>query len=127
MDPEYLEALQEFYKRHFINLDPVPAELAKSWSETEADRTPALSALGPDEFNLTGTLASFTAVNEVQKIKAKTLVVNGVNEGCDHEESIRIFKQINDCVHVRFDRSAHFAHFEERLNFIELMAKFLRA
>ncbi|KUL82545.1 hypothetical protein ZTR_09168 [Talaromyces verruculosus] len=124
-DPKYLDALKEFYRRHFINVDPVPAQLAKSWEEIEADRTASWSALGPDEFDMTGSLAAFTAVDDVQNITAKTLVVTGVNEGCDHEESIRIFKQIPDSTHVRFENSTHFAHFEEQSEFMDVVAKFL--
>lgn len=43
-DAEYSEAIQEFYKRHFIKLDPIPKELARSWEVLEADPTAALSA-----------------------------------------------------------------------------------
>lgn len=76
---------------------------------------------------MTDSLAAFTAIDDVHNITAKTLVLNGVDEGCDHEESIRIFKQIPDCTHVRFENSTHFAHFEERSAFMELMAEFLGA
>lgn len=81
--------------------------------------------LGPDEFEMTGSLANFTAVNDIQKITAKTLVVTGVNEGSDHEESIRIFKQINDCRHVQFEGSTHFPHLEQRREFMDLIGEFL--
>lgn len=73
--------------------------------------------LGLDEFMLDGSLAEFSAVNDVQKIGARVLLVNGVNEGSDHEESIRIFKLISDCTHVVFEGSTHFAHFEERAKY----------
>ncbi|CAH0003390.1 unnamed protein product [Clonostachys byssicola] len=141
-EPKYQEALMVFYKRHFINLDDVPVELKRSWKEIEEDPTASLSAtekqavltimslsfdgrLGPDEFEMTGSLANFTAVNDIQKITAKTLVVTGVNEGSDHEESIRIFKQIDGCMHVKFEGSTHFPHFEQRRKFMDLIGEFL--
>lgn len=81
--------------------------------------------LGPDEFEMTGSLANFTAVDDIQKITAKTLVVTGVGEGSDHEESIKVFKQIEGCTHVQFQGSIHFPHFEQRREFIELVGEFL--
>lgn len=76
---------------------------------------------------LDGSLAEFSAVNDVQKIGARVLLVNGVNEGSDHEESIRIFKLISDCTHVVFEGSTHFAHFEERAKFMGLVKGFLES
>ena len=74
---------------------------------------------------MTGSMAAFTAVDDVEKIRARTLVVTGVDEGSDHEASIRVFKQIPDCTHVVFEQSTHFAHFEERPLFMQEVANFL--
>lgn len=38
-DSGYLQAMQIFYKGHFITSERIPVELRKSWDEIEADST----------------------------------------------------------------------------------------
>lgn len=84
--------------------------------------------LGPDEFIWKGFMNSWSIIGEAHNIKCRTLVINGTNEGVDHEESVRIWRsELPDHEYFKFTASTHFSHFEERDLCINKIGKFLQA
>lgn len=82
--------------------------------------------MGPSEFDFTGFMMTWSVANELHKITLPTLLINGVNEGAD-DESLRMF---NDGIAmsrwVKFEKSHHFPHYEERERFMNAVADFLK-
>ncbi|KAK5064840.1 hypothetical protein LTR84_000674 [Exophiala bonariae] len=124
--PEYQEALDEFYKRHFMNLDPLPAEIQRCYDDLGRDDTVWKSTLGPDEFDWVGTMATWTMEGRAHLIKVRTLLMNGAQEGAD-DLSQSEFKKFVDADWVKFDKSTHMPHWEERDKFMRTVSEFLNA
>jgi L-proline amide hydrolase len=68
---------------------------------------------GPSEFEITGSLRDWSAVERVKSIVVPTLVVNGTNEGAT-DEAVRPFVEgIRDVKWVKFGKSLHMPMYEE--------------
>ncbi|KAJ7437365.1 hypothetical protein B0H11DRAFT_2362011 [Mycena galericulata] len=58
---------------------PCSSELVSAFDfeALEADSTVYFTMIGPSEFNITGTMKSWTVVDDLHKITAPTLLING--------------------------------------------------
>ncbi|KAJ5630179.1 hypothetical protein N7528_003836 [Penicillium herquei] len=85
-----------------------------------------MSTLGPDEFNYVGFIAEWSIIPEIGKIKCRTVVINGENEGAN-DESMNLWTQnLSNCAgHVKFSKSTHMPHWKEREKFINVVGSFL--
>jgi L-proline amide hydrolase len=75
-DPEYLEAVEYFYKIHLCRVWPFPKELTDTMAYVEADDTVYMTMNGPSEFTVVGSLRDWSIVDQVHKIAVPTLVLN---------------------------------------------------
>ena len=72
-------------------------------------------------------MKTWTIANELHQIKVPTLLINGVNEGAD-DESMKVFQAgIENVRWVKFLRSTHMPHWEERDKHMKIVAEFLNA
>ncbi|GJJ06650.1 hypothetical protein Clacol_000844 [Clathrus columnatus] len=121
----YEEATQVFYKRHLCRVDPWPEELAKSFEIMGQDSTVYLTMNGPNEFYITGSLKTWSIIDDLHKVKVPTLVINGRYDGAQDEAVFPFFNNIPKCRWVRFEGSSHLPQFEEPERFFELIGDFL--
>ncbi len=82
--------------------------------------------MGPSEFDFIGFIMTWSVTNELYKIKVPTLLINGTEEGAD-DVSYRMFEEgIKGSKWVKFKESRHFPHYEEREEYMKVVADFLK-
>lgn len=80
---------------------------------------------GPSEFFISGTLKTWSIVDEVHKIKVPTLLINGRYDEAQDEVVEPFFKSIEKVKWVRFAESSHMPHLEETNEYLEVVKNFL--
>jgi len=75
-DPEYLKAVEYFYKHHLCRVYPFPKDILDTFAWVEKDDTVYMTMNGPSEFTVVGSLKSWSVVDQVHKITVPTLVLN---------------------------------------------------
>lgn len=76
-DPEYLHAVEYFYKLHLCRVFPFPQDLLDTLAYVEEDDTVYMTMNGPSEFTVVGSLKTWSIVDQLHKITVPTLVLNG--------------------------------------------------
>ena len=80
---------------------------------------------GPNEFEVTGNLRGWAAIESAKTISVPTLVINGTNEGAS-DEAVRPFVEgIKDAKWVKFGKSTHMPMYEEPERYFEVVSNFL--
>lgn len=122
--PEYLAAMQILLDRHLCRLDPWPDELTRSLSEMG---TAVYNTMwGPNEFTLTGNLASWDRRDQLGEIDIPTLIVCGRYDEVVPECSETMHAGIRNSRLEIFENSSHLCHMEEPDKFFPLLLGFLR-
>ncbi|KAJ3508467.1 hypothetical protein NMY22_g16607 [Coprinellus aureogranulatus] len=123
--PEYQEAVEFFYSRHLIRIDPTPEAVAEGFATIASDPTVYLTMNGPNEFSVSGSLRNWTIVSDIPKIQVPTLVTNGAHDEAQDIVVLPYVKRLPHGKWVKFLDSAHMAHYEEREKFMKTVADFL--
>ncbi|CAF9919593.1 MAG: hypothetical protein HETSPECPRED_004044 [Heterodermia speciosa] len=122
---EYEKAVEVYYDRHLCRVKPTPAELKKSFEVMKEDMTVLLTMNGPSEFFITGTLKTWTIIEDLHKIIIPTLLINGRYDEAQDEVVQPYFDRIPKVKWVRFADSSHTPQLEERDEFISVVGQFL--
>ncbi|KAL2068172.1 hypothetical protein VTL71DRAFT_16270 [Oculimacula yallundae] len=122
---EYEKAVGVFYARHVCRLDPFPGDLVDSFDALKEDSTVYGVMNGPSEFFISGTLRTWTVVDEVHKIAVPTLLVNGRFDEAQDEVVEPFFRNIEKVKWVRFAESSHMPHWEEKDEFMKVVKDFI--
>lgn len=124
--PEYLAAVDAFYRRHLCRLEPWPQDVLDSFAQVEKDPTVYASMIGPSEFTITGTLAQWSVAERVQDLRLPTLV--GYGEHDEATDSWRPFaERIPGAVVHEFAGASHTPHLECPEEFDRVVGDFLRS
>ncbi|KAK5211568.1 hypothetical protein LTR47_005291 [Exophiala xenobiotica] len=75
-DPEYLKAVEFFYRRHLCRIWPFPKDILDTLAWVEMDDTVYRTMNGPSEFTVVGSLKNWSIVDELHKVHVPTLVLN---------------------------------------------------
>ncbi|MCI0635848.1 MAG: proline iminopeptidase-family hydrolase [Actinobacteria bacterium] len=122
--PQYLDAVQAFYRLHLCRLDPVPEAMARTLKELE-DSQVYLTMNGPTEFDVIELLRDWDRSADLHRIMAPTLVTCGrydeITPAC--AETLR--DGITGARMVVFEQSAHCAHLEEPELYAQTVEAFL--
>lgn len=126
-DPEYLRAVDEFYRRHVCRTDSMPADFAESTLQMEAEPTVYHTMNGPNEFHVVGSLREWSIIDELHRVNAPTLVIAG-----EYDEATPLTWQpfvtgIRGARSHVFPGASHCTHLEQPLIFRQLVAEFLAA
>ena len=77
--PEYLQAMGEFYGRHVLRVQPMPDQVQYSFDHMGQ----AYGVMwGPNEFTLTGNLQSLDRINDLHRIQCPVLLICGEHDEC---------------------------------------------
>jgi L-proline amide hydrolase len=123
---EYRAATEVFYARHVCRVQPVPAEVADSFAQIDADPTVYHAMNGPSEFHVVGSLKSWSVVDRLPGIRPPTLVVAG-----EFDEAMpSVWQPFVDLIpdvrsHV-FPNASHMPHVEQPADFLQVVGDFLR-
>ncbi|KAI4200739.1 MAG: hypothetical protein LQ350_003756 [Teloschistes chrysophthalmus] len=122
---EYDQAMMPFYERHVCRTVPWPEDLTEAFRQLKEDNTVYLTMNGPSEFHVTGTLKTFDVRPDLHKINVPTFLINGRYDNASDEVCEPFWKSIRKVKWYRFAESSHLPQFEERKEFMRLVAEFL--
>lgn len=123
--PEYRAASQVFYDRHVCRVQPLPAEVTRTFAAIDADPTVYHAMNGPTEFHVIGSLRDWSVIERLERIQVPTLLISG-----RHDEAtpacVEPFERLIPNVRWRiFEDSSHMPHVEEREACMATVAVFL--
>jgi len=122
-NPEYLKAVEVFYKKHLCRLEPWPKELI--YSLEHISKPVYLTMNGPNEFTIMGNIRYWDVTNQLHKIRIPTLVTGGKYDEVSQKVARGIHRGIKRSKLVTFQKSSHLPMWEEREKFVAVVRKFL--
>src|SRR5437667_165404 len=122
-NPEYLAAVDVFYRRHVCRLPVWPREVTYSFEHLS--RPVYFTMNGPNEFTIIGTIRDWDVTDQLPTIRVPTLVTVGRYDEVTPRVAESIHRGIRGSKLVRFEKSAHLAMWEERSRYIEVVRDFL--
>ncbi|THH13063.1 hypothetical protein EW146_g7119 [Bondarzewia mesenterica] len=152
-EAEYKQAMLRFYERHLCRLQPFPEEVLYSFKQSELDDTvlknmyASISLLpsspvsphpvdlcrikGPDFGHVVcrqknGLEDKWDITDKIHLIRVPTLLLNGEHDFETDEVCAPFFWGIDKIKWVKFAKSSHMPHWEERERYIEVVGSFLR-
>jgi proline-specific peptidase len=123
--PEYLAAVDVFYRRHLCRLDPWPEPLLRSNRNVEGNVVYE-TMNGPNEFRVIGNLKDWDRTDRLGEIQTPTLITVGRFDEITPNCARTIHEGIPGSELVLFEQSAHTAHLEETERYLQVLRDFLR-
>jgi proline iminopeptidase len=124
-DPEYLAAVQEYYRRHLCRVWPWPEEVQYSLDHLSLPKYGTMN--GPNEFTIVGTIKDYDVTDRLREIRVPTLVTTGRYDEITPRVARSIHDHISGSEWALFEESSHMAFWEERDRYIASVGTFLRA
>jgi proline iminopeptidase len=121
--PEYLAAVQEFYRRHLCRLSPWPDEVSYTLDHMSLPKYGTMN--GPNEFTIVGTIRDYDVTSRLREIRVPTLVTAGRYDEVTPVVARSIHEHIPGSELVVFDQSSHTAFWEEREPYLATVRGFL--
>lgn len=122
-DPEYGEAVLEFYRRHLCRLDPWPESFGRASAAFNPEKHGTM--WGRNEFSVTGNLRDWDRTGHLSDIDMPTLIVCGRHDEFTPEIAASLQSGIPGSELVVFENSAHLPHVEEETLYLQTVAGFL--
>ncbi|MFD5598969.1 proline iminopeptidase-family hydrolase [Leucobacter sp. NPDC058333] len=123
--PEYLEYVDEFYRRHVCRTEPMPQEFVDSSAQMEAEPTVYHTMNGPNEFHVIGTLRNWSIVDRLPQIEVPTLVLAGEFDEATPETWAPFVEHIRDVRSVVLPGTSHCSHLEDPDLVLDTVGAFL--
>ena len=123
--PEYLRAVDAFYRRHLCRLPEWPPELTYSIEHSNSPKY--LTMNGPNEFTITGTIRDWDVTDRLREIAIPTLVTAGRYDEVTPRVAESIHAGIRGSHLRRFEESSHVAFWEQRAAYLDALGSFLGA
>jgi L-proline amide hydrolase len=111
--PEYLEAMNVFYRRHVCRLDPWPDDVLRSFAAIEEDPTVYGTMNGPSEFHVVGVLKTWDITERLGEIAVPALLLSGRHDEATPRIVGEIHARVPGSEWVLFEESSHMPHVEE--------------
>jgi proline-specific peptidase len=122
--PEYLDAVNVFYANFFCRLDPYPEALLRSAANVDGNQVYA-TMNGPNEFVMTGNLASWDRTSKLRRIRKPVLLTRGRYDEFAVECTDTLEQGLPFTERVEFPHSAHMAMWEDREAYMRTVGSFL--
>ena len=120
--PEYLKAVDVFYRRHLCRLPVWPHEVVRTLEQTGV----VYQVMnGPNEFTITGRIRDWDVTDRLERIHIPTLITVGRYDEVTPRVAGEIHRGIRGSRLVRFERSSHLAFWEERPRYMATVRDFL--
>ncbi|KAI6001063.1 proline-specific peptidase [Pisolithus orientalis] len=124
-DEAYQRAKLVFYEHILCRKVPMPEPAKTSFAWIKKDPTVSMTMSGPDEFIIAGSLKTWSIIDELHKINATTLLINGRYDEAQDSAVEPFFQHIPKVKWVQFAESSHCPNLEEPERFMEVVGKFL--
>ncbi len=122
---EYVAAMDVFYARHVCRVQPMPADVAASFAQIDAEPTVYHTMNGPSEFHVIGTLKQWSVVDRLGGIDVPTLVLAGAYDEARPSTWRPFVERIPEVESHVFAESSHMPHVEEPEAFTAVVGAFL--
>jgi len=123
-DPEYLRAVDEFYRRHLIRISPWPEEV-KTSLEYGDKRNVYRKMNGPNEFTITGTIKDWDITEKIGVIKVPTLITVGEFDEVTPVVAEEIHRRIQGSALKVFKGCSHLTMWEDRKGYVKTLSDFV--
>jgi len=124
-DPEYEEAMEVYFDRHFYR-GPKPREELELMAAGKA--TNVYRAMqGPNEWTCTGALQGWDIRDRLREVTVPTLVIRGRYDMCTDPIAAVLVDGIPNAREVVLEESSHTPVLEETDRYLEVVAGFLAA
>jgi proline iminopeptidase len=121
--PEYVAAVDLFYRRHLCRLPTWPAEFVRTMERLSGPKYRVMN--GPNEFTITGSIRDYDLTDRLHEIRVPTLVTVGRYDEVTPTVARSIHEGIAGSELAVFEQSSHLAFWEERDRYMERLLAFL--
>jgi proline iminopeptidase len=122
-NPEYLKAVDVFYRNFLCRLPEWPEELARTMNGLSTDVYWTMN--GPNEFTITGNLRDWDITARLPEIHIPTLITVGRYDEVTPKVAETIHRGIPGSELILFENSAHVAMLEERERYLNTVRGFI--
>ena len=123
--PEYIAAVDVFYRRHVCRVEPMPEYVARAFANLDANPEVYHTMNGPSEFHVIGTLKDWDITSRLGEIHVPTLVISGRYDEATPAIAETVHRGIPGSEWVLFEHSSHMPHAEEPERFMPVLDDFL--
>jgi proline iminopeptidase len=123
-NPEYLKAVEHFYKNHLLRLEKTPEDVQKSLDYTTKRKVYGFMN-GPNEFTITGVIKDWDQTGNLNKIRVPTLITVGKYDEVTPNVARLIHQNIPNSKLKMFENSSHMAMWEEPKEYLDAVEEFL--
>src|SRR5215211_7694717 len=124
-DPEYEQAMQAYFDRHFYRGPQPRAELESMAAGKATDVYRAMQ--GPNEWTCTGALRGWDTRDRLGEIDVPTLVIRGRYDMCTDPIAATLVNGIKGAREVVLEHSSHTPVLEETEDYLAAISEFMRA
>jgi len=122
-NPEYLKAVEVFYRNFVCRLPEWPEEVTRTLNGLS---TPVYYTMnGPNEFTIVGNLRDWDITPRLHEIRVPTLVTAGRYDEVTPKIAETIHKNISGSKLVVFENSSHLAMWEEQESYVRTVREFI--
>jgi proline-specific peptidase len=122
-DPEYEQAMETYFDRHFYRGPKPREELERMAAEKATDVYRAMQ--GPNEWTTTGALKGWSTRDRLHEIDVPTLVVRGRYDMCTEPIAAELVRGIPNAREVVLEQSSHTPVLEETERYLDVLRAFL--
>jgi proline-specific peptidase len=123
-DPEYEQAMEAYFDRHFYRGPEPRPELERMAAEKATDVYRAMQ--GPNEWTTTGALKGWSTRDRLHEIDVPTLVVRGRYDMCTDAIAAELVDGIAGAREIVLEHSSHTPVLEETARYLEVLRTFFR-
>jgi proline-specific peptidase len=123
-DPEYEQAMEAYFDRHFYRGRKPRSEL--ELMNAEKARDVYLAMQGPNEWTVTGALSGWDVRDRLREIDLPTLVIRGRHDMCTDSIAATLVEGISNADEVVLEESSHTPVLEETERYLEAISVFMR-
>ena len=123
-DPEYEEAMEAYFDRHFYRGPKPRAELERMSAGKAVDVYRAMQ--GPNEWTVTGALRGWDVHDRLGEVDVPTLVIRGRHDMSTDPISATLVNGIRGAREVVLENSSHTPVLEETDKYLEAIGGFMR-
>ncbi len=124
LHPEYLKAVEVFYRNFVCRLPEWPDEVTRAFNDMSIPVYWTMN--GPNEFTIVGNLKDWDITARLREIKVPTLVTVGRYDEVTPKVAETIHKGITGSSLVVFEKSGHLTMWDEKENYLKTLREFLR-
>lgn len=124
-NPEYLEAVNYFYRKHLFRTDEYPEEVKRTFEYLAKRRVYSIMN-GPNEFTIVGTIKDFDVTDQLNKITIPTLITVGRYDEVTPRVAKVIHKGIKGSKLVILKNSSHMCMWEEKDTYLKIVEDFIK-